>query len=135
MPVTEVILVVDDEPSDLDMARNSLENLGYRVLTAGDAQTAVRMYRELDEPIALLIADVAMAPVNGCDLALQLTAKQPDLKVLFISGYTGAEVLRRDGIPGLNAAFLRKPFTASQLARQVGSMVEQKELRANQSPQ
>jgi two-component system, cell cycle sensor histidine kinase and response regulator CckA len=124
MPEKEIILVVDDEPSDVEMARKTLENLGYRVVTAGDAGTAVQLYRELGEPIALLIADVAMAPVNGCDLALQLTAKQPDLKVLFISGYTGAEVLRRDGIPGLNAAFLRKPFTAQQLANQSRSMVE-----------
>jgi two-component system cell cycle sensor histidine kinase/response regulator CckA len=132
MTGTEIILVVDDEPSDLDMARISLENQGYRVETAGDAHTAVRLYRELGEPIALLIADVAMAPVNGCDLALQLTVMQPDLKVLFISGYTGAEVLRREGIPGLNAAFLRKPFSAHQLAREVQFMVEPKEQKANQ---
>jgi len=124
MALTETILVVDDEPSDLDMARKTLENLGYRVLTAGDAHAAVQQYGELGAPIALLIADVAMAPVNGCDLALQLTVKQPDLKVLFISGYTGAEVLRRDGIPGLNAAFLCKPFDADQLARQARSMLE-----------
>jgi two-component system cell cycle sensor histidine kinase/response regulator CckA len=132
MVLTENILVVDDEPSDLDMARNALESLGYRVVTAGDAQTAMQLYRDLGEPIDLLIADVAMAPVNGCDLALQLTLKQPDLKVLFISGYTGAEVLRREGIPGLNAAFLRKPFSAQQLAREARSMVE---LQAKQSQQ
>jgi DNA-binding NtrC family response regulator len=132
MTGTEIILVVDDEPSDLDMARNSLESRGYRVVTAGDAHAAVRLYRELDRPIALLIADVAMAPINGCDLALQLTAMQPDLKVLFISGYTGAEVLRREGIPGLNAAFLRKPFNAQQLGREVQSMVEPKERKARQ---
>jgi|SRR5947207_2477446 len=132
MAVREIILVVDDEPSDVDMARTSLENLGYRVETAGDAHTALRLYRDLGEPIALLIADVAMAPINGCDLALQLTALQPDLKVLFISGYTGAEVLRRDGIPGINAAFLRKPFTANQLARQARSMVESEQVNPSQ---
>src|SRR6202011_869591 len=132
MAVTEIVLVVDDEPSDLDMARNALETLGYRVVTAGDAQTAVQLYRDLGESIDLLIADAAMAPVNGCDLALQLTLKQPDLKVLFISGYTGADVLRREGMPGLNAAFLRKPFSAHQLAREVQYMVEPKEQKANQ---
>ena len=132
MAVTQTILVVDDEPSDLEMARNALESLGYRVVTAGDARTAVQLYRQLESPIALLIADVAMAPVNGCDLALQLTVKQPDLKVLFISGYTGAEVLRREGIPGLNAAFLRKPFSADQLASQASFMIGQQARQAQQ---
>jgi CheY-like chemotaxis protein len=128
----QTILVVDDEPSDLQMARNALESLGYRVVTAGDARAALQLYRQLESPIALLIADVAMAPVNGCDLALQLTVKQPDLKVLFISGYTGAEVLRREGIPGLNAAFLRKPFSADQLASQARFMIGQQARQAQQ---
>jgi len=132
MAVIQTILVVDDEASDLEMARNALESLGYRVITAGDARAALQLYRQLDSPIALLIADVAMAPVNGCDLALQLTVKQPDLKVLFISGYTGAEVLRRAGIPGLNAAFLRKPFTADQLASQSRLMIGQQTSQAQQ---
>src|ERR1700726_3312818 len=133
MAVTDIILVVDDEPSDLEMARNTLESLGYRVITAGDARAAVQLYHELGIPISLLIADVAMAPVNGCDLALQLTVKQPDIKVLFISGYTGAEVLRREGVPGLNAAFLRKPFSADQLALETRYMVEPKERKADVS--
>jgi two-component system, cell cycle sensor histidine kinase and response regulator CckA len=132
MAIMQTILVVDDEPSDLQMARNALESLGYRVVTAGDAQAALQLYRQLESPIALLIADVAMAPVNGCDLALQLTVKQPDLKVLFISGYTGAEVLRRKGIPGLNAAFLRKPFSADQLADQTRFMIGQQARQAQQ---
>ena len=95
-------------------------------------RAALQLYRQLESPIALLIADVAMAPVNGCDLALQLTVKQPDLKVLFISGYTGAEVLRREGIPGLNAAFLRKPFSADQLAGQARFMIGQQARQAQQ---
>jgi two-component system, cell cycle sensor histidine kinase and response regulator CckA len=132
MAVKEIILVCDDEPSDLDMARNTLESLGYRVITAGDAGTAVQLYRELGVPISLLIADVAMAPVNGCDLALQLTVTQPDLKVLFISGYTGAEVLRREGVPGLNAAFLRKPFSADQLASEARFMIGQEAKHSRQ---
>jgi len=132
MAVIQTILVVDDEASDLEMARNALESLGYRVITAGDARAALQLYRQLDSPIALLIADVAMAPVNGCDLALQLTVTQPDLKVLFISGYTGAEVLRREGIPGLNAAFLRKPFSANQLASQARLMIGEQTRQAQQ---
>jgi len=113
------VLVVDDEPSDLEMLRKSLERLGYQVATAGDGFAALQKFERHGRLIKLLVADVAMAPMNGCDLALRLTAKQPDLKVLFVSGFTGAEVLRRGPVQGLNAAYLRKPFTFEQLAAKV----------------
>jgi two-component SAPR family response regulator len=64
-----------------------------------------------------------MAPMNGCELAVQLAAIQMDIKVLFVSGYAGAGVLRRERIAELNAAFLRKPFTVEQLTTQVHALL------------
>lgn len=117
------ILVVDDEPSDLEMARSALKGLGYQVLAAGDGSSALSAYREFGEPVALLVTDVAMSPMNGCELAVQLAAIQQDIKVLFVSGYAGAGVLRREKVVELKAAFLRKPFTAEQLAERVSSLL------------
>jgi CheY-like chemotaxis protein len=117
------ILLVDDEPSDLEIARKALEGLGYEVLAAEDGHSALSLYREHGNPVELLVTDVAMAPMNGCELALQLAAIQMDIKVLFVSGYAGAGVLRRERIAELNAAFLRKPFTVEQLTTQVHALL------------
>jgi len=117
------ILLVDDEPSDLEIARKALEGLGYEVLAAEDGHSALSLYREHGNPVELLVTDVAMAPMNGCELAVQLAAIQMDIKVLFVSGYAGAGVLRRERIAELNAAFLRKPFTVEQLTTQVHALL------------
>jgi CheY-like chemotaxis protein len=119
----QTILVVDDEPADLDKARKSLERLGFTVLTAGDGDSAIRAYRDQGQPVELLIADVAMAPMNGCELALRISKYQEKLKVLFVSGYTGSQVLTREGLRGLDGGFLRKPFTGDQLAETVLAIV------------
>jgi FixJ family two-component response regulator len=81
------------------------------------------VYREYGQPVALLVTDVAMSPMNGCELAVQLAAIQMDIKVLFVSGYAGAGVLRREKVAELKAAFLRKPFTAEQLTERVQALL------------
>lgn len=129
----ETILVVDDEPSDVEAARKALEGLGYKVLTAGDGPSALSVYREFGEPVALLVTDVAMAPMNGCELAVRLGAIQMDIKVLFVSGYAGAGVLRREKVVELKAGFLRKPFTAEQLTESVSAMLTPRGSKAVQS--
>lgn len=113
----KTILVVDDEISDREMIRDILQREGYRVITATDGLTAKRLYQ--DTPIDLLVTDVAMTPVDGCDLAKSLTTSQPELKVMFVSGYTGAEILRQRSVAGVTATFLKKPFTAEGLLFQV----------------
>ena len=128
----EAILVVDDEPSDLEMARKTLEGLGYKVLAAEDGASALSLYREFGERVALLVTDVAMAPMNGCELAVQLAAIQMDIKVLFVSGYAGTGVLRREGVAELNSAFLRKPFTKEQLTAQVRALLTRKGVKTLQ---
>ncbi len=114
----QTILVVDDEPSDLNTIRDHLVENGYSLLTASDGLDAIRIYQEHRAPIALLISDVAMNPMGGVELAHTLRDLQKDLKVLFISGYAGAEVLRR--IESLEAAaFLPKPIDREALLRKV----------------
>ena len=129
----QAILVVDDEPSDLELARKALEGLGYKVLAAGDGPSALGVYREFGAPVALLVTDVAMSPMNGCELAVHLASIQPDIKVLFVSGYAGAGVLRREKIVELKAAFLRKPFTGSQLTERVRALLAPKFAKTVQS--
>ena len=117
-PVRQTILVVDDEPSDLNTIRDLLVENAYAVLTASDGLDAIRIYQERKAPIALLISDVAMNPMGGVELAHTLRELQKDLKVLFISGYAGAEVLRR--IETLEtAAFLAKPIERDAVLRKV----------------
>jgi len=128
----DAILVVDDEPSDLELVRKAIEGLGYEVLAAEDGQSALNLYRQCGKQVVLLVADVAMSPMNGCELALQLAAIQMNLKVLFISGYAGAGVLRREKVADLNAEFLRKPFTAEQLTTQVRALLAQ-DIKTTQS--
>ena len=131
--ILQTILLVDDEPSDLDMARKTLEGLGYEVLTAGDGQGALNLYRKFGQTVAMLVTDVAMSPMNGCELAVQLAAIQPDIKVLFVSGYAGAGVLRRERIADLKATFLRKPFTAEQLTTEVRALLTRRGTKTVQS--
>jgi CheY-like chemotaxis protein len=129
----DAILVVDDEPSDLEMVRKAIEGLGYEVLAAEDGQSALNLYRQCGKQVVLLVADVAMSPMNGCELALQLAAIQMNLKVLFISGYAGAGVLRRERVADLNAEFLRKPFTAEQLTTHVRALLAAQDIKTVQS--
>ena len=113
----KTILVVDDEISDREMMRDLLRKEGYHVITATDGLTAKRLYQ--DTPIDMLVTDVAMTPVDGCDLAKSLSKSHPDLKVMFVSGYTGAEILRQRSVSGVDAIFLKKPFTPEGLIFQV----------------
>jgi len=112
------VLVVDDEPSDVEFIGDILAAEGYKVIPATDAAQAVREHAAYPEKINLLIADVAMSPMNGCELAALLQVAQPDLEVLFISGYVGEQVLRRkEGVA--RSLFLRKPFTRDELVQKV----------------
>jgi DNA-binding response OmpR family regulator len=115
-PATQTILIVDDEPSDLELVEEVLARRGYTVITAKDANHAIALAQR--NKFDLLLTDVAMAPVNGCELAMQLMASRQDLRVLFVSGHVGEEALRYQKVPA-GARFLRKPFTADDLLRKV----------------
>ena len=114
----ETILVVEDETVILDIIREMLEKLGYSVLFADTPGRAIEILEERRDDIQLLISDVIMPEMNGKDLEIILRAKKPDLKCLFISGYT-ADVIAHHGVLDRHVCFLQKPFSLPELAEKV----------------
>ena len=111
-------LAVDDEPSDLEAIRHTLVKAGYEVATANDAKSAMEIFQS-DGSFDLLVTDVAMSPTNGCDLAAELVKLKPDLRVVFISGYSGSQSFRYRGVPLSDVAFVSKPFNPEDLISKV----------------
>jgi two-component system, cell cycle sensor histidine kinase and response regulator CckA len=114
----ETILLVEDEPKIIKMSKMMLEKLGYHVLTAETPGKAVSLVSEYDGEIHLLITDVIMPEMNGRDLAEKLKALYPDLKILFMSGYT-ANVIAHHGVLDGGVHFIEKPFSRAELAGKV----------------
>ena len=112
---SETILLVEDEPSILKMTSRMLERQGYTVLAASTPSEAIRMAREHVGDIDLLMTDVVMPEMNGRDLAGKILSVHPNLKRLFMSGYT-ANVIAHHGVLDPGVDFLQKPFSANELA-------------------
>jgi CheY-like chemotaxis protein len=111
----ETILIVEDEVVILDLCKLMLERLGYTVLTAATPGEALRLAETGAGRIHLLMTDVVMPEMNGRDLAKQLTALCPDIKLLFMSGHT-ANVIEHQGVMGKGMNFIQKPFSKNALA-------------------
>jgi CheY-like chemotaxis protein len=114
----ETLLVVEDEPSLLKLSKRMLEELGYHVLAAGTPGEAIALAKEYASEIQLLITDVVMPELNGRDLAEQLHALHPDMKMLFMSGYA-ASVIAHRGVLDEGVNFIQKPFSKKDLAIKV----------------
>jgi len=120
---SEIILLVEDEDLVRDLAARILTRGGYRVLTAGSGTNALEVCQEHAGPINLLLTDVVMpGGMNGRDLAQRLSISQPDLKVLYMSGYTDDAIVHH-GILDSDVAFLEKPFTPDVLLLKVHEML------------
>lgn len=120
----ETVLLVEDEASILDMSREMLTKLGYRVLTAGTPGEALRQVRAHNGEIQLLITDVVMPEMNGLDLAILLSEINPGLKCLFLSAYT-ADIIAHRSMLDEGMHFLQKPFSRKDLATKVREALEQ----------
>ena len=119
-----VVLVVDDEEIDSVLMRRSLERAGgFTVLEARSYDAAIRTFAEQGGKIDLLIVDVSLPGQNGMDLARSLLRQRAELKVLFISGWVGAELLRSHGIVESDRHFLGKPFRPADLLQRVRSVL------------
>jgi CheY-like chemotaxis protein len=118
---SETIMVVEDDAAVRDLVRLMLEANGYHVLAVEDAEEAARVCQA--SAIDLLLTDVVMPQVNGRVLAERLAAIAPDMRILFMSGYSD-EAVHRHGVLGESAAFLEKPFTERALARKVREVLD-----------
>ena len=121
----ETILLVEDEAMILDIARTMLERQGYTVLVAATPGEATRLAREHAGRIHLLMTDVVMPEMNGRDLAKRLMYRYPDLKCLFMSGYTATSIAHH-GVLDEDVIFIQKPFSSLTLAMKVREALDQK---------
>jgi PAS domain S-box-containing protein len=120
---TETILVVEDEPMVRDLACRGLREKGYTVLEAANGAEALEALADQSKPVDLVISDVVMPKVGGRELGLELARLEPELPVLYMSGYTGDDVIQR-GLLDPDAPFQQKPFSPEALARKVREMLD-----------
>jgi two-component system cell cycle sensor histidine kinase/response regulator CckA len=121
----ETILVVEDEDGVRELMWKILTDHGHTVLEARHGRDALAVAADHHHPIHLLLTDVVMPEMGAGELAEQLLAERPDLKVLYVSGYTNDEIMRR-GVSRKDAAFIQKPFTADELMRKVREVLDGK---------
>jgi two-component system cell cycle sensor histidine kinase/response regulator CckA len=129
---SETILLVEDDEMVRNLVRETLEREGYKVIGAADPLEAQRIAEGHRGKIQLLITDVVMPRLNGKELAKSLVERRPELKVLYMSGYTDSAIVN-SGILQKEVAFLQKPFTPAALASKVRDVLESgKMLRAGE---
>ncbi len=119
---SETILLVEDNESVRDLAHMVLHGNGYKVLEAGNPQEALQVFETYGEAIHLLLTDVVMPGGSGPTLAKELRSRQPDLKVLYISGYP-QDTHAIDNLVTHKDAFLAKPFTPVSLGLKVRDLL------------
>jgi two-component system, cell cycle sensor histidine kinase and response regulator CckA len=121
----ETVLIVEDDAALRTLAARVLEGSGYTVLLARNGIEALAIASGHDGSIDMVATDVVMPKMNGRPLVEKLLETRTDMRVLFMSGYTDDEVMRRGVIDG-STAFLQKPFTPAQFARKVRDVLDQK---------
>jgi CheY-like chemotaxis protein len=115
---SETILLVEDEASLRDLIRTLLTQSGYTVLDTSGGPQALQIAREHQENIHLLLTDVVLPGINGTVLAGEIVKQRPDVKVLFMSGYTANHVATQ-GVLEAGTYLLQKPFEADALRYKV----------------
>jgi signal transduction histidine kinase/ActR/RegA family two-component response regulator len=127
----ETILIVEDEPVLREMARDILENCGYKILEASSGKEAIDVWNRRTCQIDLLLTDMVMPEgVSGMDLAGQLLLGQPELKIIFTSGYTANEV-SPELLAKTRAHFLQKPYAHNELAKAVRDCLDRNNAAAD----
>jgi two-component system cell cycle sensor histidine kinase/response regulator CckA len=119
----ETVLLVDDEDIVRKLAAKILTTLGYEVLAASDGVEAISHFNNHDKPIDLLLTDMVMPKMNGIALYEQMKLQHPELKVLYMSGYTDSFLFDEDKVE--TNAFIQKPFSYVSLALKVREVIEE----------
>jgi CheY-like chemotaxis protein len=120
---TETILVAEDEDGVRSLTKEVLEKYGYTVLEASNGEEALKIAERHEGPLDLLLSDVVMPRMGGPELAQELLARRPAVKVLYMSGYTDHPMVRR-GVVNAGVAFLQKPFTPTVLVSRIREILE-----------
>jgi two-component system, cell cycle sensor histidine kinase and response regulator CckA len=119
----ETILLVEDEDGVRELMWKILTEHGHTVLEARHGRDALSLAASYQEPIHLLLTDVVMPEMGAGELTAELLAARPDLKVLYVSGYTNDEIIRR-GVKQNEALFIQKPFSTDALMRKVREVLD-----------
>jgi two-component system, cell cycle sensor histidine kinase and response regulator CckA len=120
---TETILLVEDDSSVRDLVERVLRSRGYHVLAAQHGGDALQLASHTVRGVDLVLTDVVMPSMSGRELVEALQAARPALRVLYMSGYTDDEIIRR-GLHDPSISFIQKPFTAENLAMQVRKVLD-----------
>ena len=121
---TETILLVEDVEPLRILVKEILIRYGYKVLDAENGDDAIRMARNFNGPIHLLLTDVVMPGMRGDQLARKLSGILPKMKVLYMSGYPNDGIVRSGIVPD-GVSFLEKPFTREILNRNIRQVLDQ----------
>jgi CheY-like chemotaxis protein len=121
---TETILLVEDEAGVRSLSKLVLEANGYTLLEAGDGAQALALCQHYAGDIHLLLTDVVMPGMSGRELRDRLAAQRPDMRVLFVSGYTDDAIVHHGALDA-GTPFLQKPFSPDDLARKVREVLDQ----------
>jgi len=116
------VLLVEDEDAIRQLGEKLLANLGFKVIAASTPSRAIDLAEKHAGPIDLLVTDVVMPEMNGRDLAAEIRSLYPNLKILFMSGYT-ANVIAHHGVLEEGVNFLQKPFSKQDLASMIGRVL------------
>ena len=120
----ETILLVEDETAILEMITEMIESQGYTVFAASRPEHAIRIAEKRESEIDLLITDVILPEMNGQDLAQKIRSFCPELKCLFMSGYT-ADVIGQHGVLDEEVAFIQKPFHTKSLLSKIREILDE----------
>jgi len=118
----KTILVLDDEPDVRRLVAIMLSSNGYKVLTASNGESAIKIFQRSKQPIDLALLDVVSPGMSGPMVADRLTELKPELPVLYMSGYDHTNVVQRY-IVEKGHALIPKPFTEKQLAKKVHEVI------------